>query len=1336
MLSALYVSGNPLEIIEESPSHMVLSWHLNDYQLRSLQSQGQSHTRIFFNSQNMASGDSGKALLPGYSFYIGVPSSGGVAVTMTPESVHTELLQFPPVPSMQKEVAGSDPRFLSSWISEPQYTRFREYRAARIVISPFLYDQHSGELRVLRRGTVTVRFADAVHRETGLPVESDYEKMVRSMLLNYTTARGWVKRRDYLGRTAVEQFPISTAHQVYKFRIGDGNRGFNEATTMENGILRISGQRLRALFGSSVRMSDVALYASYKGELDKEVPPEGQIPASVFEIPLLRVEANPGGVVHNEDYALAYVTGASDWVYDPQAEAFSMRINRYDDYRTYWLVRKSGGGLAMEQFLQPQNPTDTNSFFQNNYYLRRPRELLARYKEGSVDWVYKRFDNSSQARRRLVEEITLPLLDSSLPGEVVFRKNRHSVGNGRISASMGESICERCDTLWHAIDRWGSGTLDLEFASNSGFFELDGVHFRYHSQLAIRENSSRLAVFSDVSQGISGYSLSGTGDKPVLLFRIPADESAITLIDSVRFDQTEHYFWSDTGGSGVRYFISSEDDFFDLPDVDAVTFSNSGLLYRNIRDNSNSTDYLIVTHAEFMDAALRLASHKNRHRFSNARVVLIDDVYNQFSGGNTDPVAVRNFLLYVYRHWDGGSDLSYVVLFGSGHYDYKNISTTEENLLPTAQIDGRNMDLYFTFFDTEESYMDQLEPFYFTGRLPAKTRSEAEAIVDKIVEVEEMGTADFGSWRNRVLLVADDDMQGDKKDPINLHFTPHHESSESVAEIIQDQRPYTDIRKLYLFEYEWDELYRKPAASRALINEINSGVSAVNFFGHGSYHVWADEYILTRESAQNLHNRGRYPLVSSFSCAVARFDTPNEDCLSSILTKQAASGAIATISATRDVQATPNEGLALNVFRYLFSQDSNLSIGASFVRALSDFRHPNNLSYVILGDPSIRLVSRSRNVALSVYDSEGNSSDTLKALQQITVRGEVTFENGQLDRSFGDGGNGFVQIGLFNPQDTTTRKDGGTATDPVYALPGSPVFSGKIPVSGGVFEQTILLPQNLTFDREGIRFNAYAWQDSIVGAGFRGDLIFSGTDDREITDTAGPVISIRPIYDSEQMDQSVVFVSNRLSAQLPLKCEISIVDESGIDMVGVGPDEGITLEVKGALSRRNINHLFQFEEGDFRRGVAVFNFDEGILRTGKHIMEITARDLVGNLTKQTIELEIVEERDLRLDHVLNIPNPMRMGLGTRFFFHHSNTTEHYSDVELTIRIYSLNGRLLRVIRNARNGEFWDGRDQAGNLLTPNVYLYQVSAPNSGRTLGSQGTTVRSKIKKLVVHPPR
>ena len=134
---------------------------------------------------------------------------------------------------------------------------------------------------------------------------------------------------------------------------------------------------------------------------------------------------------------------------------------------------------------------------------------------------------------------------------------------------------------------------------------------------------------------------------------------------------------------------------------------------------------------------------------------------------------------------------------------------------------------------------------------------------------------------------------------------------------------------------------------------------------------------------------------------------------------------------------------------------------------------------------------------------------------------------------------------------------------------------------------------------------------------------------------------------------------------------------------------------------------------------------------GAYKMMISAQDLLGNVTHRTIDLQIADDQELDLYHVFNYPNPMRLGETCRFYFDLSRATVDQSanEVRVMIRLYTLSGRLIRVIENAMRGQVFDGRDAFGNLLSPGVYLYQISAAD-------QQKVVKSKIEKLAINPPR
>jgi hypothetical protein len=1356
-------------VVESTPSRLVLSWEMAGFETAALSGGRGQVTRIFYDGGHVPTGDSGAVMIPAYSIHAGVPGQGAVRVTVTPEELSTVRVANP----LERRGSAPGPHehvFRSAWVSEPVYGTLRDYRNAHILLRP-VRDLGSGSVQLLKKARVTIDFPAASHTGVTWAPRGDYERMVRSLLLNFNTAQGWQPARGRSLRKAaseIESYPFAPNQRIAAFRVGDGHRGGNEVSLKENTLIRISGKRIRELFGDSVRISNVSLYASPKGEMEVIVPEVGEIPAGVFEVPIIRRDLNRNGFVDDEDYIIAYVSAASDWSID-MARRFNFSLNRYDDYRTYRLVVGNRPGAEMVLYAQPppEPGMEIRDYFDAHLYFRSPN-FLSRDRfandggDGGIDWSWRRF---SLGNADTTIRLDLPGLVENSGGIAWFHRGaiNHSNGSSSISARLGAvEICANCNSGGAFINAWGPGPsrdLNIRFRNtaqdNQGFIELNAVHLQYSRSIAVSENTGLIDVFSadavdfqtngSIARHISvPYRLTNTGGSLAYVLRVPLDEREISLIDTTR---EPSFLWSDFGGHGTRYMVMLENDIVDFSDslkpgvaIDQFTESAEYQI-RNLRGNaSNRTDYLIITHDDFLGGAIKLARHKTGMGFRYPRVVLLSDILNQFSGGHVDPAAIRNFLLHVYRNWDGGDVFSYVVLIGSGHYDYKGVTTTQPNFMPVPYITNKINEDFYALFEVGIHPNSQFSGFYFLGRLPAKSSAEALDMVQKIIETEDPRYADFDAWRSRLLMSYDDDQQQDRQDYIRDHLL----ISEALSRTIDRMRPDLDQRKLPLLEFEWDDRWHKPGATRTLINEINNGLALFNWVGHGGASIVADERLFHIQDVSSLTNRRRYPVFSLFTCSVSQFDMPGEDCLASALMRQPGAGAVAVVSSARKALASDNAVLAPQFFTALFD---TTAVGAdmSISGALTIAKHrvgpgrPGNTFYLTLGDPSLILFRRNRTVDLKITDAQGGALDTLKAMQQITISGTIKDRGlGYDDLSFGSGGDSaFVNITLFNPQqDSVRRKDGGkffyAHPDSVYTLPGSPVFSARIPVRDGKFEQPLRLPMNLVFGKPGVRLTAHAWKrgDTLIGSGHLGGLIFEGSVNVNVSDTAGPRISVRPIYGDTLMDRTGLLVRNRITAQLPLTLEVSIEDESGINLIGGGPDEGLTMEVRGALSKRPINHLFQFSEGSFNRGTATIIFEKNSLKSGTHELILSAQDLLGNVSKLSVALEIVDPSEIKLDHVINVPNPVRMGRPTRFYYHHSNTPGDL-DVRVTIRIYTLGGRLISVIRNPRNGEEWIPRDQAGNMLTPNVYLYQVTA-----TSQNINRTVKSKVKKLVVHPPR
>jgi hypothetical protein len=302
-------------------------------------------------------------------------------------------------------------------------------------------------------------------------------------------------------------------------------------------------------------------------------------------------------------------------------------------------------------------------------------------------------------------------------------------------------------------------------------------------------------------------------------------------------------------------------------------------------------------------------------------------------------------------------------------------------------------------------------------------------------------------------------------------------------------------------------------------------------------------------------------------------------------------------------------------------------------------------------------------------------------------------------------------------------------------MPGTPVFIGKSPVVNGVFEQTLYIPKNITFDKSGVKLTAYGWKEGTedIATGVNKKLVFHGTviDNTNGNDTVGPIISIRPVYDNANMSSENMSLTDKVVITLPSSLQIDLYDESGIDVSGSGPDEGLIFDIPGIINRKTINNKFQFREGDFREGSASVEIEKNEINPGIYELNIYARDLIGNSSLKKISLEVTEEEEIKTGQVFNYPNPFKMGMTTCFYFYPSNTKSQILPGKIYLKIYTLSGKLIRTFNEAANGVVWDGRDQSGNLLSPNIYLYQVSAYNKN----FQKMT-KSKIKKIIIHPPK
>ena len=84
-----------------------------------------------------------------------------------------------------------------------------------------------------------------------------------------------------------------------------------------------------------------------------------------------------------------------------------------------------------------------------------------------------------------------------------------------------------------------------------------------------------------------------------------------------------------------------------------------------------AADLVVVTHPTFKSQAERLATLHELFDGISTTVVTADEVYNEFSSGKQDPMAIRALLRWMKQQFPGQAP-KWLLLFGKGSYDNRD----------------------------------------------------------------------------------------------------------------------------------------------------------------------------------------------------------------------------------------------------------------------------------------------------------------------------------------------------------------------------------------------------------------------------------------------------------------------------------------------------------------------------------------------------------------------------------------------------------------------------------------------------------------------------------------
>jgi len=773
---------------------------------------------------------------------------------------------------------------------------------------------------------------------------------------------------------------------------------------------------------------------------------------------------------------------------------------------------------------------------------------------------------------------------------------------------------------------------------------------------------------------------------------------------------------------------------------------------QNLHGIQGHPEFLIITPELFRSQAEELAAMRTQEGM-RVDVVDVDQIFNEFSGGQRDFRGIRDYIRFIYdRAPDEESLLRYVLFFGDGHFDFRNLDprTTFPNHIPpfeTAESwnpeTSYTTDDYFGLLDPNEG----LWPFTrydfggdFThlnervdvgiGRFTVHTPDEAQVVVDKVRHYE--SPASFGPWRNRYLLLADDGPTGQTglQDDKDLHT----QNVDVVATAIEQVAPDINQKKIYALSYtrEFINEWRIPKARQDLLTGINNGVLVVNFSGHGGERSLMQENVLTIDDARSLQNYDELPIFITATCSFGRWDLGYEQSGAEEFLINPNGGAVALFTTVRTVYTsgnatTLNVGLNVALNRELFRRETAGGLPPRLGDVLRRTKNHqvgyegNNRKFNLLGDPTMRVglpPQRAHITQINEVPIE-QSAGRMRALEQISLEGEVRTVSGVVDSDF----SGTVVLAVYDalrnvqiPPEMYRHMP-----RPYYRVREDLIWRGRARVNAGRFAARFVVPKDIAYANEPGRISVYVSNETSQVQGFTENFTVGGTVPYASDDTEGPAI--------ELFLGDETFTAGQLARPNPMVLA-KLFDESGINTVGAGVGHEMLLILDdNEQDAVNVGDLYEADENSFQSGSLTFAFDEP-LAAGPHTLSLRAWDVLNNSGRASLDFEVSDAEHLVIRNLLNYPNPTTGP--TRFVFEHNQLPGTLARVR--IRLYTLSGRPVRTLETedllpggAMQVE-WDGLDDDYTRLSPGVYLYKVRV----EVPGPEERQVAEVIEKLAV----
>lgn len=1261
----------------------------------------------------------GSAQLQKRIFNVGVPGEFGTTYEVLSTSYKEISGEILPVPQVFKDgdfhgykhSIGED--YYNSTFSD-ELVSFGEYGIARglkvqsFVVSTVQFNAAANKIRLYSNIIIRINFPAG-----GEFAKTPADDFVSNVVLNFDIAKFWVDEKpDRLNK--ITDNSVLASGRWFRFE------------APEEGIYKITRSMLATLGidASTVDPRTIKIYNN-----GGKILPENHTlprPTDLVENAII-VTGEADGRFDESDYILFYGRGHSFWDFDSTSSEIIRMRHSYSDKNYFWIT--SGGNFGKRVQEKPS--------------LNQTADFIQTTSEAFADYEVDRINLGKTGRQFFGDDFSSAVTSRTYMNNLHNRDNsqpvkynvRFAVGtsNGMeliLSDNGNQLVTQNLAGYGTALYRVGrihafstifnnplpENRSVLTFKVNptsvtaAGYLDYFEIEYRKH----LVANSNFLLFFSDPNSGVVEYQLGGFSSSNIKVYDV-SDYSNIKLVTPKPGwpSGSEFRFQSAELNTVRTKYIAVGNDTYKSP-VNTAEVANS-----NIRGETTGAKFIIITHQNFIEAANRLKTYRETQAVPTLSTIVTDvnNIYNEFSCGVMDVSAIRDYIKYAYENWQIKPE--YVLMFGKGTYDYRNIEGYNDNFVPTWQTVESIILIFGGDSFSSDDFFAQINGVDFRvdlaiGRLPVSSVAEAENVIDKIIHYET--GIENGNWQNLITLVADDGI-GSGGD---YEGTRHTLPTEQIAEI--ELPGYFDKNKIYAAAFPeviTGQGRRKPAVNQAIIEAINNGTLFVNYIGHGSPELWAHEYIFEKSVALPLMQNDEYFFMCAATCDFGYFDIPNFQSSTEAMIFLQNRGAIAGISSSRLVTSGENHDLNNRIIRNIFTQTRDtLNLPVTLGRAVynskqTNFPTVNDRKYFLFGDPTLRLRIPQYFANVDSVNGLPLTSDVqLKALSKTSINGVVLRPDSTIWEDFS--GEGLLTV--FDSERLVRIPSISSVNAPFnMKVQGGVIFKGRVSITGGKFSADFVVPKDISYENQNGKIVLLFYNNQSYGIGYTDNVIVGGTD-TTANDGKGPEIEI--YFDDISYGNSFLVGPNP-------KLIVKLFDETGLNTTGTG----IGHKLEGVLNEQENNPIdfTNYFVGDLDAGgrSGQINYLFNNLEFGEYSLLIKAWDVFNNLSSDVTYFSVVNDGELVLRDVYNYPNPFTSA--TTFTFNQNLT----QPIDVKIRIYTIAGRMIKEIEKFNISDRyvtidWDGRDGDGSILANGTYLYKLNV----KTIN--GDLSRSVTGKLAV----